>query len=285
MNDHSLEIPGNLTLTAGAGSLPKILVESAFSRAEIYLHGAHVSHFQKHGEPPLLFMSAASEFAAGKPIRGGVPIIFPWFGPRDGHPAHGFARTTEWELITTAILPSQAVQLVLRLPSSNGYGVEFMVTVGDQLSMELRVTNTSEQPFTFENCLHTYFHIRSISDISITGLSSVHYHDKVADLIATEGHEPIRFEGEMDRVYFNTTATTEIVDPGFGRKIRIAKSGSQSTVVWNPWVAKSIRMPDFGDEEYVGMVCVESGNVADDEITLSPGDHAVLAVILSSESL
>jgi hypothetical protein len=33
------------------------------------------------------------------------------------------------------------------------------------------------------------------------------------------------------------------------------------------------------------MVCVESGNVADDEITLSPGDHAVLAVILSSESL
>jgi hypothetical protein len=89
----------------------------------------------------------------------------------------------------------------------------------------------------------------------------------------------------MDRVYFNTTATTEIVDPGFGRKIRIAKSGSQSTVVWNPWVAKSIRMPDFGDEEYVGMVCVESGNVADDEITLSPGDHAVLAVILSCESL
>jgi len=285
MNDHSLEIPGHLTLTAGEGGLQKILVESAFSRAEIYLHGAHVTQFQKHGEPPLLFMSAASEFAAGKPIRGGVPVIFPWFGGRDGHPAHGFARITEWELVSTAILPSQAVQLILRLPDSDGYEVDFVVTVGDQLSMELRVTNTSEQPFTFENCLHTYFHISSISDISITGLSNTRYHDKVADLVATEGHEPIRFQGEMDRVYFNTTATTEIADPGFGRKICIAKSGSQSTVVWNPWIAKSIRMPDFGDEEFVGMVCVESGNVADDQITLPPGDRAVLAVNLSSESL
>ncbi|MCX8496203.1 MAG: D-hexose-6-phosphate mutarotase [Akkermansiaceae bacterium] len=285
MSAHPLEIPGHLTLTTGEGGLPKIRIESAFSRAEIYLHGAHVSHFQKHGEPPLLFMSAASEFAAGKPIRGGVPVIFPWFGPRDGYPAHGFARTTEWELVTTALLPNEAFQLVLHLPNSTGYQVEFVMTVGDQLSMELGVTNTSEQPFTFENCLHTYFHVRSISDISITGLSNVGYHDRIADVVTTEGHEPIRFEGEMDRVYFNTSATTEIVDPGLGRKIRIAKSGSQSTVVWNPWIAKSIRMPDFGDEEYIRMVCVESGNVADDQVTLSPGDRAVLAVVLSSESL
>ena len=53
--------------------------------------------------------------------------------------------------------------------------------------------------------------------------------------------------------------------------IRIAKSGSNSTVVWNPWIDKSIRMPDFGDEEYLQMVCVESGNVGTNKITLPAG--------------
>ena len=106
-----LEIPGHVTLAQGEGGLPKVVVETAWSNAEIYLHGAHVTGFQKKGEPPLLFMSAASEFAPGKPIRGGIPVIFPWFGAREGSPAHGSARITAWELKETALLPNGAVEL------------------------------------------------------------------------------------------------------------------------------------------------------------------------------
>jgi dihydroxy-acid dehydratase/glucose-6-phosphate 1-epimerase len=44
-------------------------------------------------------------------------------------------------------------------------------------------------------------------------------------------------------------------------------------------------MPDFGDEEYERMVCVESGNVASNSISLPPGGRSTLAVKLSTETL
>src|SRR6478735_4096698 len=115
------EIPGHVTLATGNGGLPKILIETAWSSAEIYLHGAHVTRFQKKGEAPLLFMSDASEFMADKPIRGGVPLIFPWFGAREGFPAHGFARRTTWELRETRLLDDGSVRLRLVLPGAESH--------------------------------------------------------------------------------------------------------------------------------------------------------------------
>ncbi len=281
----NLEIPGHVALAMGEGGLPKVVVETAWSFAEIYLHGAHVTRFQKKGEPPLLFISAASEFTAGKAIRCGVPVIFPWFGGREGFPAHGFARTTVWELKKTSVLPDGAVMLSFRLPGAQDFQVEYRVTVAESLTLELAVGYTGRQDATFETCLHTYFQISGIDAISITGLAGTHYQDKVAGTTETETTAAIRIRNEVDRVYFNTSATTEIEDPGFRRKIRIAKSGSNSTIVWNPWIEKSKRMSDFGDEEYSQMVCVESGNVAQNQITLSSGGHAIMKIEISSSNL
>ncbi len=277
----ALEIPGHLTLAPGNGGLLKAIVETPWSHAEIYLHGAHVTHFQKIGEPPLLFMSAASQFAEGSPIRGGVPIIFPWFGPRDGFPAHGYARTSTWKLTETCLLSNGAVTLRFTLPSTDGFQVEFLVTVADSLLMELSVANRSTEVAQIETCLHTYFQISDISAISITGLEGVTYLDKVAALSHSESC-PIQISSEVDRVYGDTRATVDILDPGFQRSIRVEKTGSDSTIVWNPWIEKSKRMADFGDEEYPHMVCVESGNVAGNAVTLAPGASSVLGVRLSS---
>lgn len=286
MSDLSkLEIPGHLTFTVGKGGLPKIRIESEHSLAEIYLHGAHITHFQKFGEPPLLFLSGSSEFDCSKPIRGGVPIIFPWFGPREGLPAHGFARTAAWNLTATSALADGSVELHLRLPDVEAFSVEFIVTVGKSLTMEMTVTNESSQDSTFENCLHTYFQISDIHAIAIIGLQNTTYHDKVADVELLETAPALRFDREVDRVYFDTSATTEILDPGLKRTIRVEKSGSSSTVVWNPWIDKSKRMADFGDDEYLQMVCVESGNVSSNEIILPPGGRAVMKVEVSSEKL
>ena len=82
------EVPGRVTFLEGNGGLPKIEISTSYSIAEIYLQGAHVTRFQKKGEEPLLFMSEASRFERGHPVRGGIPVIFPWFGPR----GPGFAR-------------------------------------------------------------------------------------------------------------------------------------------------------------------------------------------------
>jgi glucose-6-phosphate 1-epimerase len=278
------EIPGHIGCVKGNGDLPKIVVETPWSSAEIYLHGAQITHFQKKGEAPLLFVSSASHFAEDEPIRGGIPIIFPWFGPRDGAPAHGFARTRAWDLVETSVIASGAVQLQFHLSNTNELDAKFSVVIGDDLTIELIVKNISNQVSSVETCFHTYFEIGSIYDISITGLSDVSYIDKIAGITTTETATPIRIEQEVDRVYHDTTDTVEILDSGLGRRVRIEKSGSQSTVIWNPWIDKSKRMLDFGDDEYLKMVCVESGNIGVNQLSLQPEEVASLKITVSSEN-
>ncbi len=280
-----LEIPGHVSLMEGEGGLRKVVVETTASLAEIYLHGAHVTRFGKKGEAPLLFMSGASDYLPDKPIRGGVPLIFPWFGPREGLPVHGYARTVEWDLRETSLLPDGSVSLLFELPRLGDFKVEYLVTVGAELTLELSVLNIGSRDSDFETCLHTYFQVSDINAISITGLSKCEFINKLNNADMVESAPEIRITSEMERVYYDTTSTVEIHDPGYGRKILISKTGSNSTVVWNPWIDKSIRMPDFGDEEYLGMVCVESGNVGTNNVILPAGERSVLKVILGSEKL
>jgi len=285
------EIPGRVTVLEGNGELPKIEATTDWSTAEIYLNGAHVTDFQKKGEPPMLFTSQFSRFAHGEPIRGGIPIIFPWFGAREGSPAHGFARLAEWELHEATTIPEGGVSLRFGLPlSAHGatwppIATYYVVTISDRLTLELIVTNTSpDQPFTFENCLHTYFAVSDISNVSVSGLKGVHYLDK-ADNFApkTDNADVIRIASEVDRIYCDTEATIELLDSKLRRKMRIEKSGSASTVVWNPWSAKAQQMPDFGNDEYQQMLCIESGNVVKNKVTLAPGKTSVLKIAISSE--
>jgi D-hexose-6-phosphate mutarotase len=297
MNDSAIsellrkhEIPGRVTLATGNGGLPKLEIKTDRSTAEIYPHGAHVTDFQKNGEPPLLFMSQASQFVDGKPIRGGVPIVFPWFGPREGVPAHGFARLVSWDLRAASLTPSGAVKLSFDLPESAAKSydvnarVSHVVTVDDQLTMELIVTNTAASGnFVFENCFHTYFAVSGIDAVSITGLKGAPYLDRLdSTALKSESADAIRIRSEVDRTYVNAAGPVEIQDATLRRVIRVEKSGSASTVVWNPWVAKAKAMADFGDEEFRQMVCVESGNVAQNKIALAPGGIASLKVVVSS---
>ena len=162
-----------------------------------------------------------------------------------------------------------------------------MVTVTDQLKLELIVTNTSaSQNLSFENCLHTYFAVADIGAVSILGLKGASYLDKVADFARrTESSEAIQVSSEVDRVYVDSAGPVEILDSGNRRKIRVEKEGSASTVVWNPWIAKARQLPDLSDDEYQQMICVESGNVGPNKITLPPRKSSTLTVELSSMSL
>jgi glucose-6-phosphate 1-epimerase len=279
------EIPGAVTALAGKGGLPAVQVDSARSTAVIYQHGAHVASWVKKDGPPVLFLSGSSDFLPDKPIRGGVPVIFPWFGAREGHPFHATARLADWDLSESLLLDGGDVRLRFLLPGDDDLRVSFVVTVGESLRMELTVINRGTADFTFENCLHTYFTVGDIHRTEVRGLQGVSYLDKLLDRVLTEEQQAIRFTAETDRIYQNTEATTEIADAALGRLIRIRKSGSLSTVVWNPWIDKARNMPDFGDEEYLGMVCVESGNVREHAITLAPGASHTLAVEIDTREL
>ena len=287
-------IPGRVALSTGPGGLNRIKATSNASTAEVCLHGAHVTGFQKNGEPPLLFMSAKSKFGPGLPIRGGVPVCFPWFGNRDGEPSHGFARLTEWELVKTAVDADGAVTLRLALPllpgqeAWQGLRTELIVTVAETLTLELVATNDScGKTLEVENCLHTYFNIGDIDRISLTGLQGAAFDDFAlgAGGARRQGDAaPLRITQETNRVYPDNTDTVEIRDEILGRTVRVEKFQSRSTVVWNPWTTQ--KMPDdFDPAEHRKMVCVESGNVKQDRLSLAPGTTASLKVVLSSGPL
>ena len=277
----------------GQGELPMIGISTMWSSAEVYLQGAHITNFRKHNEPPLTFMSQCSRFTQGQPIRGGIPVIFPWFGMREGMGNHGFARVLTWELKEFAPAPDGSVSVRFRLPDSPEassyppFTADYIVTLSEALTLQLIVTNqAAEDPLTFENCFHTYFAVSDVTAISIVGLKGLSYLDKVANFVQrVETEDAIRISSEVDRIYLNTAGQLEIQDPRLARKIRIEKQGSNSTVVWNPWIARSQQMPDFGNDEYQRMVCVEVGNVSSNEITLPPGRTSTLSVRITSEPL
>jgi D-hexose-6-phosphate mutarotase len=288
-----LEIPGHVEIVNGSGGLPLVKIRTPWSVAEIYLNGAQVTHFQRNGEPPLLFLSAKSHFTTGKSIRGGIPICFPWFGPRENEPAHGFARLAEWQLINTSAAKDGTVTVRFALPQIPGreawknLRTEFIVTVADTLTMELIASNEScGETLEIEDCLHTYLHVGDIGAVSIVGLQNAPFDDfafgaggarRSADAV------PLRITQETNRVYPGNTAAVEIRDENLKRTIHVEKFNSKSTVVWNPWTTQ--KMPeDWGQDEHLQMVCVESGNVKQDKIALAPGKSSALKVVLSSRA-
>jgi D-hexose-6-phosphate mutarotase len=293
-NLRKYEILGRITVVEGNGDLARIFVTTKSSKAEIYPHGAHVTHFQKNGEPPLLFLSRQSWFAAGKPIRGGVPICFPWFGNRAGEPSHGFARIAEWQLVKTAATPDGTVTLHFALPQIPGreawknLRTEFIVTVADTLTMELAAANDScDEMLEIENCLHHYFYVGDIGAVSLTGLQGAPFDDFAFDAggARREGdHAPLQITQETNRVYPNHTGTVEIHDGKLNRIVRVEKFNSQSTVVWNPWTTQKLP-DDFDPAEHQNMICVEAGNVKQNRVSLAPGKSSSLKVILSSRGI
>lgn len=280
------EIPGTATFTDTPGGLVRMDLTLASATAQIYLHGAHVAHFQPAGAQPVLFMSRLSHFEKDKPIRGGVPVIFPWFGARARHPespAHGFARTMPWE-VESLTSDGKSASLVLVLNSTDAtralwphdFTLRHRIVVASELSMTLEVTNRSSEPFAFEEALHTYFTISDIRAVTATGFEGADYLDKVDGAQRkTQDHSPIRITGETDRVYLNTRATCTIEDLGMSRTIVVEKSGSDTTVLWNPWDTKAARLSDLG-EGWPGMICIETANAADNAVTLAPGATHVM---------
>lgn len=286
-------LPPSVRVGHGVNNLPRLAVDSRHGAAQIYFQGAHVTAWRPTGaDAPVLWMSRESQFEPGKPIRGGVPICFPWFGPHAtdaAAPGHGFARLREWTLVEAREDDRGTVSLTLELTTADApptqwphaFRMRHRIAIGASLTMALEVSNPGREPFTYEEALHTYFAVQDVREVTVTGLDGVEYLDKVTGFSRhRQGSEAIRFTGETDRIYLDTRAACVIHDPGKRRRITIAKTGSDATVVWNPWVAKARAMPDFGDGEWPEMVCVETCNVNVHKRTLAPGEtHTMSATI------
>lgn len=276
-------IPGLVRFETGNGGFTRAVVTTAEAEAEIYLYGAHVTGFQPRGSEPVIWMSRKAEFIPGKPIRGGVPICFPWFGPKAEDataPLHGLARLKEWT-VQSVSRTADSTDVTFSLELLESYAVRFTLSVGRALGMALQVTNISAQPVTFEEALHTYFTVGDIRQTTVTGLEHTRFMTRIPTPQTLEqGAAPVAFTGETDRIYLDTQSPCVIHDPVLGRKILVAKSHSNTTVVWNPWIDKAKAMPDFGDDEWPGMLCIETCNVKEHAVHLAPGQsHTIRAAI------
>ncbi len=280
--NHRFGIPG-LQFELGANGLTRAVINTPIVRGELYLQGAHVTGFQPFGHAQVLWMSEHSYFESGKPIRGGVPICFPWFGANlknPQSPAHGLARTVLWDVVASSRRADGGVALELSACLS-GFKIHYVVEFGSSLQLVLNVELEPDENDSrdFEEALHTYFVVGDIEQVTIEGLDSFAYLDKVGGTaMRPAAQNAIRFSSETDRVYVDTNATCRLCDPSLQRRITVRQANSRSTVIWNPWIDKSARMPDFGDDEWTGMVCIETANVIDQAIAIEPGQrHTMVA--------
>ena len=288
-------ISGSLIFEASPGGLTRAVISTPLAEGDIYLQGAHVAHWTPRGQKPVLFMSCKSFFAPGKAIRGGIPIIFPWFGGRsDGKPgpAHGFARSVEWSVEKTGLVDNGTVEIVFGLAADDAsralgfdaFTARFTVSIGAELVMALDIGNQDDQPLRCEEALHTYLAISDIRNVSVQGLEGTNYIDKTDNFVRkVRPQEPIAIAKETDQVHLDTDATCTVSDPTWNRKIIVSKTGSQSTVVWNPWIAKTAGMADMAPDEWERMICVETANAADNTLVIEPGGTHRLTTTISVE--
>ena len=267
--------------------LKYIEVQNSSASAKIALQGAHVFHYGRNDEKPILWLSETSDFEEGKAIRGGVPICWPSFGRNNPNlPQHGFARTALFEHIETKEIDKGTTEVTLKLNDSKDtqklwdykFELEMKITISERLMMELTTTNLDTKAFKITQALHSYFNVSDISNVKVRGLDKKPYLNALSSEQCVQDGD-IVFEEEVDRVYQEVDAQILLTDKD--RTIHINNEGSSSVVVWNPWIEKTKRMSAMSDEAYKEFVCIESANAFEDFKIIEPNQKHTLKATIS----
>lgn len=287
-------IAGHAAFQSGPGDLPVVDVSNDQASARVALQGAQLLSWSPRGVEPVIWVSEAAAYMPGKPVRGGIPVCWPWFGAAaDARlPKHGFARTTTWDVAHVEIVSDGATRVTFRLtPSADtqdrwpvGSELWYVVSIGSALELELITRNNGDKPIAITEALHTYFNVSDVRHVTVRGLDGCSYVDEASGDSGTQ-RGSLRFNGAIDRAYLHAVEDCFIDDPGLKRVIHIAKRSSGSTVVWNPGFEQAMPEWQLGDSGSRHMLCVESANIALDAVTVAAGADHRLWTRYSVESL
>jgi glucose-6-phosphate 1-epimerase len=280
--DEKFSIEGEVGFAELEEELVFITVSNKYADADICLYGAHITSFKPHKSMDLLWMSPESSFEVGKPIRGGIPVCFPWFGPHktdSEKPQHGFARLMYWDVVSTATNTDGESIVKLQLCTSEetkaywpyDFCAEMTFVVGKKLTATLKITNTSDQPFDYTCALHSYFSLSAIESVSIEGLKGLTYYNQNTGENEIQEEETLEITEPLTRHYLNTETPVIIADSAFRRRIKVDTTGSKVTTVWNPGAEICAKIGDLPDDAYETFVCVEATNAFDFPISLASG--------------
>ncbi|MEZ8063938.1 MULTISPECIES: D-hexose-6-phosphate mutarotase [Vibrio] len=280
----------NVTIVEHQGvKLVRVIHDKA--NAAISLFGGHVVSFQPRGQEDLIWMSQQAKFDGKAALRGGIPVCWPWFG-RIATPAHGFARSSEWQLIehreseagvivSLGLKPSEATLAVW----PHQFDARLNVEIGDQLKVTLDVKNTDSQPWTFSGALHTYLNIGDIHSTTTTGMGA-EYIDSLQGGKICQGGAELVLTDTIDRVYTQPEAQIYIADKKLDRTLTVENHGHNSAVLWNPWAEGAASMGDMQDDGYLTMLCVEStlhASSLEAGKTLQPGENHQLITVIAAQ--
>jgi len=266
-------------------------ISNQYAKARVSTYGGQIISFVANDTTEdLLFLSDKVVYEDGKAIRGGTPICWPWFGDDIsgyGRPSHGFVRNQPWAVIASQSLSDGRTSITLGLSDSEGsrtvwpynFKLELEVIVGQTLEVKLTTTNTGSREFTISQALHTYFNVSDVDNISVSGLDGKNYLDKLEGFKSKVQTGDVTLSEETDRVFQDSLEEVVMNDSGFSRTIKIASSGSKTTVIWNPWSTSVTKIADLNESSYRNFVCVETVNAADDMVTIASGkSHTITAL-------
>ncbi len=272
-----------------------IAVNNRFADATITTHGACVLSFIPKWQKDILWVSPATSYDGKSPVRGGIPICWPWFGkhPLDSAlPAHGFVRNRVWVLDQVLELDSGETELVFNLDSTDEtlamwpyqFHLQLKVNVGRELVVSLTTVNLNHSPVEITEAFHSYFKVADARDLLIGGLENTLHLDKLTDVEDEQQAESIILNPPMDSVYLNHIADVKIKDEGNQRTLVVKKTQAKSCVIWNPGVEIVKGFEDIPNNSWPKFVCVEAGNVLDNRVTIASGEKHIMTMVLSSET-
>lgn len=283
-------------------------VANRLGSATIFLQGAQISHFQPADGHPILFLSEDCQFKQGSPLRGGIPICWPWFGNLSQNPdsmlavlqnngigqetigsapAHGLVRDREWSL-ESIDTQTDITKVTLSLMLSGDehpcwpFATKLVldIVVNDALEVAFHVVNHHHQSVVYTGALHTYFSVNDIHQVDVHGLDGRRYTDTVGEWSEKEQVDAVQVSEEVDRIYQEVDDLIILNDKSDERSVSLRHFGCKSLVVWNPWVEKSARLSQFKNDDYQRMMCLESANTLENTVTLAPEQRHTMRMII-----
>ena len=254
-----------------------VLRNRAGDEARLATHGAQLLSWRPAGGDEQIYLSPISRAAPGVAVRGGTPVCFPQFSGRGVLPKHGFVRTQVWQLLVPPTAHGEVTECRFQLDStmSGAWDRAFCVVLAARLGprwleLELQAANTGRTPWIFTAALHTYLRVGDVRAVRLAGLRGLDYEDMVgAAAIRTETDPVLAITDETDRVYREAGRPLDLSEPGYPAR-RITQQGFRDTVVWNPGPAKAASLGDMPPDDWLRMLCVEAGAVAQ-PVELAPG--------------
>lgn len=288
-------IEGELEFKTGGHGALVAEVSNAQGSGSVAIQGAQILTWAPAGQAPVVWLSPAAKFKAGKSLRGGAPVCWPWFGPHaqdPDKPAHGFARNLDWSVVESARVDGGTRLLLRFVPGEEQralwpYEAELTLalTLGERLHAALTTRNTGGEAFVLTQAIHTYFHVGDIAQVRVEGLEGAEYIDKMSADAQMRQEGPMLIDREVNRIYLGCPQDAVIVDQSLGRRIRVSKEGSASYVVWNPWAETGAKFGDMGEDGYRHMLCVETTNAGTDRVEVPAGGSYTLATTYAVEAL